>query len=325
MVDKKPSALVQPYLDRRGVVILDGALATELEQRGADLRDPLWSAKVLLEDPALIRQVHRDYLEAGSDVITSASYQASFEGFARRGLDRRQAEDMLRLSVRLAQEARADFLEEQQKNGTQTTTPLVAASVGCYGAILHDGSEYRGDYGLSVIQLMDWHRPRLEVLAQSGADLLACETIPCAMEAEALVRLLEEFPDMPAWLSFSCRDGSHVCHGETLVQCVQLAETRPNIFAVGVNCTAPKWVPNLLHSLAGRTSKLLLTYPNSGETWDAKEHLWGQSTSCLWAEAALNWYGCGAKLIGGCCRTNPAIIRQIAGVFIGKGPPNPFC
>src|SRR5262249_10660921 len=203
----------EPFLREFGVVILDGALATELERRGADLRDPLWSAKLLIEQPDVIRQVHLDYLRAGAAVVTSASYQATFAGFARRGLSAARAAELMTLSVRLAQEARAQLRRDSEQPVVRPL-PLVAASVGRYGACLHDGSEYRGDYGLSAQELMDFHRPRLDALAHSGADLFACETIPCLTEAEALVRLLADYPDMPAWLSFSCRDEQSVCHGE---------------------------------------------------------------------------------------------------------------
>src|SRR5262245_45643450 len=171
-------SVFQPYLSTAGIVILDGALATELERRGADLRDPLWSARVLLEQPALIRQVHLDYYRAGADVATTASYQATFQGLARRGLGHDDAADVLRSSVRLAQEAR-DLFWNDEANRRGRVRPLVAASVGCYGAFLADGAEFRGDYGLSVTELMDFHHQRLHVLALSGADLLACETVPC--------------------------------------------------------------------------------------------------------------------------------------------------
>jgi homocysteine S-methyltransferase len=215
---------LSPFFEAHDVVLLDGALATELERRGADLRDPLWSAKLLLENPAMIRQVHHDYYAAGADVATTASYQATIPGLMRRGLDRQQAAEMLRRSVILAQEARDDFWG-LASNRTNRLRPLVAASIGCYGAYLHDGSEYRGDYGLTVQQLIDWHRPRLEILADSGADLIACETIPCLAEGEALVKLLAEFPQTFAWLSFSCRDEFRLCHGEWFADAMELANT----------------------------------------------------------------------------------------------------
>jgi homocysteine S-methyltransferase len=302
--------LLNPFLNRSGVVILDGALATELERRGADLSDPLWSARLLLENPKLIAQVHRDYFEAGADVATTASYQASLPALQERGLSVTEAADALRLSVRLAQQAREEFWESWPP--TDRLRPLVAASIGCYGAFLHDGSEYRGDYGLSVRQLMDWHRPRLEILAASEADLLACETIPCLAEAEAVVQLLEQIPQMPAWISFSCRDGQRLCHGELLTDAVALVAACPNVLAIGVNCTAPRHVRELLESGGAQTDKPLVAYPNSGERWDAQERTWKASADPLdWAEAGQAWHQLGARLIGGCCRTTPATIREL--------------
>ena len=199
--------LIADLLNRFPVLILDGAMATELERRGCDLRDPLWSAKVLLEAPELIWRVHSDYFCAGADIAITASYQATVDGFMRRGLGREESLDLLRRSVRLALEARDAFWREPA-NRIGRPRPLVAASVGPYGAFLADGSEYRGDYGLSEAELMDFHRPRMTTLLEAGPDLLACETLPCFVEARALVRLLAEFPDVSAWISFSARDDS---------------------------------------------------------------------------------------------------------------------
>ncbi len=300
-----------PFLDNDGVVILDGALATELERRGADLRDPLWSAKVLLENPGLIRQVHYDYFAAGADVATTASYQATIPGLLARGLDRNHAAELLRLSVALAQQAR-DAFWQHELHRQDRCRPFIAASVGCYGAYLHDGSEYRGDYGLTVQQLIDWHRPRLEILADSGADLLACETVPCLAEAEALARLLGEFPATCAWLSFSCGDERRLCHGESFAEAVQLANDAVNIVAVGVNCTPPGFIEGLVESVAGIARKPLIVYPNSGESWNAGTGCWhGVTANADWGKQARRWHGAGARLIGGCCLTTPETIRSI--------------
>jgi homocysteine S-methyltransferase len=301
-----------PFLAMQDCVILDGALATELERHGADLRDPLWSAKLLLENPALIRQVHYDYFVAGADVATTASYQATIPGLLQRGLNREETASVLRLSVQLAQQAREEFWRDAAHRQDRIK-PLIAASIGCYGAYLHDGSEYRGDYGLSIQQLIDWHRPRVEILADAGADLLACETVPCLREAEALVKLLSEFPHVSAWLSFSCRDERRLCHGESFADAVRLANGAANIVAVGVNCTAPRYVDGLLDAVAGIATKPLVVYPNSGETWDAAGHCWQETEDALdWSESVRRWHRAGARIIGGCCRTTPETIRQIA-------------
>jgi homocysteine S-methyltransferase len=212
----------------------------------------------------------------------------------------------LRLSVRLAQEARDEIGDGK----------LVAASVGCYGAFLHDGSEYRGDYGLTVQQLIDWHRPRVEVLADSGADLLAFETLPSLLEAEALVKLLAEVPRMPAWLSFSCRDEHRLCHGEPFAEAIALANECPNLVAAGVNCTSPRFIDGLLASVADIAHKPLIVYPNSGESWDAVGQRWlGTSSEPDWSASVKRWHAAGARIIGGCCRTTPTTIRQITEAF----------
>src|SRR5450631_2763760 len=231
---------IEDFLAVRPVMLLDGALATELERRGADLLDPLWSAKVLMEQPELIQAVHLDYFRAGADVATTATYQATFDGFGRRGLARDAAANLMRLAVTLARQARDDFWHESQSHPTNRLRPLVAASIGPYGAALADGSEYRGGYTVDDAELRDFHRPRLEVLADSGADLLACETLPCLREALVLARLLSDFPSITAWVSFSCRDGAHNCEGDEIARCAAGLQAYPQVAAVGVNCTAPR-------------------------------------------------------------------------------------
>ncbi len=323
MPQTHPANPFQPFLERFGVVILDGALATELERRGADLNDPLWSAKVLLEAPEMIRQLHYDYFLAGADVAITASYQASFQGFMARGLSRDEAAALMRLSVRLAQEARDQFWAEPA-NREGRLRPLVAASVGCYGAFLADGSEYRGEYGLSKQALQDWHRPRMAELVAAGPDLLACETIPCQLEGEALVELLAEFPETPAWLSFSCCDEAHVCHGEPFRACVALANASPQIVAVGLNCTPPPYVEPLLRAAAGVTDRPLLAYPNSGERWDPVNQCWIEGSGATeFGPPSRRWYAAGARIIGGCCRTRPQDIRDMAQALRGFAAPAP--
>ncbi len=305
----------RPFLDLYGVVILDGALATELERRGADLNDPLWSAKVLLEAPDLIRQVHLDYFRAGADVATTASYQASFEGFARLGSSDLESIRLIQLSVRLAREARDQFRCETTKP-EEGPLPLVVASIGSYGAFLADGSEYRGDYALTARKLKDFHRRRLEALLEASPDLVAFETVPCLEEGEALVDLISEFPEVRAWLSFSCCDEEHVCHGERFRDCVKIAGHSSQVIAVGVNCTAPQLVEKLLVSAAGESEKYLVVYPNSGEKWNAESRSWIAATrEAELGKLARRWYQAGARLIGGCCRTTPRDIHSIAREF----------
>ena len=300
-----------PFLQAQRVVFLDGALATELERKGADLNDPLWSAKVLLEAPELIRQVHHEYFQAGADIATTASYQATFEGFAKREFSEQKAAELMRLSVQLACEAREEFWSEPASHADRLR-PLVAASIGPFGAFLADGSEYRGDYGLSIRQLKDFHRRRLEVLLDASPDLLAFETVPCLEEGRALVELLTEFPGAYAWLSFSCRDEKSLHHGEPVEEAVALANEVPQVVAVGINCTAPQFVESLLWRAANVTSRPLIAYPNSGEGWDAGNKCWlPGATGQDWLLLARRWQAAGARVIGGCCRTSPETIALL--------------
>jgi homocysteine S-methyltransferase len=306
-----PGNPLSPFLSGSGVVILDGGLATELERRGADLNDPLWSAKLLIDQPDLIRAVHRDYYEAGADVATTAGYQATFEGLAKRGFDAGGAAALMRTAVSLATDAR-DAFWATARHRPGRLRPLVAASIGPYGAMLADGSEYRGNYGLTVEALIDFHRPRMRILAASGADLLACETIPCLAEAVALAHLLGEFPQVRAWISFSCRDGLHNSQGESIAACATALDGFDQVVSVGVNCTPPQYVESLCRAVAGSTGKPIAAYPNSGELYDASGKHWhGRPTTDGFAAAAQLWQQAGARLIGGCCRTTPTDIRAV--------------
>lgn len=312
---------LEPLLARQGVLILDGGLATELEKRGADLSDDLWSARLLLEDPASIRQLHFDYLVAGADVAISASYQASFEGFTRRGVSHKQSVELMQRSVHLAKEARDQFQAAAglRKRSNRPLPPLVAASVGSYGAFLADGSEYTGKFGLSKEALIDWHRPRLEALLGAEPDLLACETVPCLKEGEALVELLAEYDETPAWMSFSCRDDEHVCRGESISRCVELVSSCAAVAAVGLNCTAPVHVEGLLKRARAATCKPLVCYPNSGAGWDGQAGEWvAENDVSDFAVLAPTWQAAGAQLIGGCCRTSPEDIRNLRRLLLGS-------
>jgi homocysteine S-methyltransferase len=289
-----------------GDVVLDGGLATELERRGADLLDPLWSAKVLVEEPERIVQVHRAYLDAGADVVITASYQASFEGLAARGFDRDGAAGVFARSVELARDAVGD------------RHALVAASVGPYGAMLANGAEYTGAYGLGAPNaarpvLREFHLRRVEALVAARPDLLAIETIPSGVEAEALVAVLGSFGDVPAWVSFSCRDEGHLHDGTTIEDAVSTVDACPAVVAIGINCTAPAAVPGLLRRAATRTSRSLVAYPNRGATWDPVAKGWsGDAVPEGFGPLALALRAAGARLVGGCCGTGPNDIEDVA-------------
>ncbi len=302
---------LEGFLASGGTVILDGGLATELEAAGFDLDHPLWSARLLREAPQAIASVHRAYLEAGADCITTASYQASIPAFRREGLTLAEAERLLEGSVTLAVEVRDAFWSEAG-NRAGRRRPLVAASVGPYGAYLANGAEYSGDYDLDVHGLREFHADRFRRLAGAGADLLACETIPSAAEAGALCGLLAQARGTLAWLSFSCRDAERICDGTRFADVVDALAPLPQIVALGVNCTAPEHVVGLLQAAAAVTDKPLVAYPNSGERYEPRGKTWtGAAASEAWGALGVLWRDAGARLVGGCCRTGPAHIRSL--------------
>jgi homocysteine S-methyltransferase len=291
---------------RSGPVVLDGGLATSLEAAGHDLRDELWSARLLADDPDAIIAAHRAFLDAGARVITTASYQATVAGFVRRGLDAPAAARLIKSSVDIARTAR--------DGASETPGPVwVAASVGPYGAALADGSEYRGDYGLSHGDLVRFHRPRLALLAEAGPDVLALETVPDIREAEALLTAIDGL-GVPAWLAFTI-DGERTRAGQPLAEAFAIAAGRADIVAVGVNCSSPIDATAAVPVAAQVSGKPIVVYPNSGERWDARGRRWDGPTGPDLARCAATWVGDGARLVGGCCRVAPPAIQQLARLF----------
>ena len=275
---------------RTGPLLLDGGLATELEAAGHDLSDELWSARLLADAPEAIVQAHRSFLDAGADVITTASYQATVDGLGRRGHD---GAALLRRSVDLAREAVRRYGGDRRR--------WIAASIGPYGAALADGSEYRGDYGLSVAELVRFHRDRMRILAEAGPDVLACETVPDQREVEAILRALDGL-GVPAWVSFTVA-GGRTRAGQPLPEAFALAGTADVVLAVGVNCSSPADATAAV-PVAAATGKPVVVYPNSGETWDARARRWTGPDQVGGLDGA-RWIADGARLVGGCCRVRP--------------------
>jgi homocysteine S-methyltransferase len=302
---------LSPFLNRGGVMVLDGGLATSLQALGCDLNDPLWSARILLDAPDRITQVYATFLEAGADCIATATYQATFEGFARRGLDDRDSEEVLRLAVRMAVDARDAFWASPEGRSGRLR-PLVAASVGPYGAYLADGSEYTGDYGLTQSELIAFHARRWQVLTDSDADIMACETIPSEPETRALLSLLDDTASRWAWMSFSCRDGERISDGTPIEAVAALCDRASQVAGVGVNCIRPALVAPLIDRIRAATSKPIVVYPNSGERYDASTKRWEEGSGADdWTALSPDWVARGARVVGGCCRTTPAQVARL--------------
>lgn len=293
-------------------LLLDGGLSNELERQGHDLNNTLWSAKLLASNPEAIVLAHLAYLESGARCIIASSYQATLHGFMALGYDQTTASALILKSVQVAVEARRRFMILHPDK----SSPLIAASIGPYGAYLADGSEYRGDYGITDQALADFHEPRISLLDGSAADLLACETIPSFHEAEVLSGLLKSC-GKPAWVSFSCKDDQHISDGTTIAQCAALFAHHPTVFAIGVNCTSPQYISGLIRSIkANAGEKRIVVYPNSGAVYDPGSKTWSalsDSSSC--ERLAKEWMDLGADIIGGCCGIGPEQIKAMGKII----------
>jgi homocysteine S-methyltransferase len=301
-------------------MILDGGLATTLEAMGHSLAGALWSARILDEAPEAIAGAHAAFLAAGAGCIIGASYQASIQGFLDYGLSEEMAVVLLHRSVGIARKARDDFWGANPD--PQRLKPLVAASIGPYGATRSDGSEYSGEYGLSLEALTDFHHPRWQILAEAGPDLMACETIPSAIEVEALLAVLDDSPPVPAWISLSCRDDAHLNDGTPIADVAALCDGVPGLVALGVNCTAPDHIGGLIAAIRTATALPVVVYPNAGGCYDAEAQDWGKPPVIFdWTEAAAHWHRDGASVIGGCCRVDPDTIRALRAALATSGEP----
>ncbi len=293
-------------------LLLDGGLSNELERQGCDLNQKLWSAKLLESNPEAIIIAHLNYLLAGAKCIITSSYQATIPGFMSIGYEKSAAEGLIVKSVQLAEEARRRFLSQNPK----ATKPLIAASIGPYGAYLADGSEYRGNYTISDKELRDFHEPRIKLLESSTADILACETVPSFKEAQVLSEILEKIKK-PSWVSFSCKDDKHLSDGTSIEKCADLFALHSTVFAIGVNCTSPAFISALIRSIKTKSGdKKIVIYPNSGAIYHAETKTWsGLSDLSSCEMMAKEWMDLGADIIGGCCGVGPEQIKAMAKII----------
>ena len=303
---------LEETLAKTNIMVIDGSMSTALEALGCDLNDSLWTAKILAEQPDLVRQVHLNYFRAGADCGITASYQATIPGLTARGYSLKEAEDCIARSVELFLEARKSWWAQEGRDSGRAM-PLCLGAVGPYGAYLADGSEYRGNYGVSDDVLRDFHRRRMEILWEAGSDLLLLvETQPSLHEALIEAEIAEEL-GADYWISFSCRDGSHINEGDRISDCAAaLAQNHPHLRMIGVNCTPPQFVEHLIGELKGSTSLPIAVYPNSGEEYDPATKTWhGSRDGLAFGDYARRWMRAGASAVGGCCRTVDSHIREV--------------
>lgn len=289
-------------------VIIDGGLATVLEDLGCNLNHKLWSAKIIDENPRAVVEAHKLYINAGAEIIATASYQASIAGLTENSYSRTEAIATILKTVALAKQA----IEESKEEKPDLKLPLIGGSIGPYGAYLADGSEYRGNYGVSKEHIANFHRERMQILHDSDVDLLLLETFPDLTELEVISELLRKL-SKPSWVSFSCKDGAHLNDGSPFEKAAELFIGHPTVFAIGINCTKPAYISELLQKLKRVTDKKIVVYPNSSEVYDAESKTWsGTNESKEYTNLASQWLAQGADLVGGCCRIGPRHIQSLA-------------
>ena len=336
------SSLASLFASTRKRVILDGGLATRLEELGADLSTDLWSARLLHSHPKLIAHVHKEYAAVGANVCTTATYQCSVPSIMKcLSLGRLEAENLIRSSVQLARDgikiAQCELsgeMDPQMPRGEvqgpeemKQRPIIIAGSIGSYGACLADGSEYTPNFSatMSVDNLVEWHSRRVDLLLEEGVDILAMETIPCRIEVIALCKLLHERPNARAWISLACCNSKNLNSGEAIrdaIADVERYDTAMQVEAVGVNCTAPRYVNDLIQQIQSVTSGDVIVYPNAGEGWDTSVGNWvpdpsgsdlrsGREGELMFGALGQEWFSAGASGVGGCCRIGPGHISEL--------------
>ena len=309
--------LLADLIRRTGSVVIDGAMSTALEKAGCDLNDKLWSARVLIEDPDKIRQVHLDYFEAGANVAITASYQATEAGFSERGINSEAAYDLIAQSVTLAKQARADFLARHPEKDPKSL--LIAGAIGPYGAYLANGAEYTGDYHLTDSQYRAFHQLRMKALVEAGADFLGVETQARLDEVKVILDMMKEF-DAAGWVTFTLKDSGHIADGTPIEEAAKVCGNHPLVDAIGINCVKREMVADALKRISSVTDKPMIVYPNSGETYDPTTKTWHHPVSGPgWGGFVSKWKSMGAVCLGGCCRTLPSDIVQIAALMKAAG------
>lgn len=292
---------IQNLLSETGRFVIDGSMSSALEEMGCDLNDSLWTAKMLLESPEMIKEVHKYYFRAGADCGITCTYQATVDGFMRKGLSRKAAEDTIRNAVRLFLEARDEWWNEEEHQ--DRAYPLCLGSVGPYGACLADGSEYRGNYGISRDELKDFHETQIRLVHEGGADVILCETVPSLEEALIQSEICEE-KGLEYWISFSCQDGHRTCEGQEIGDCAEALRDRPHLQMIGVNCTMPQYVESLIREMVEKGDRPVDAYPNNGSVYDPVTKTWRAPEAWQgFYSYALSYYRAGAAAVGGCCTT----------------------
>lgn len=305
--------IFQKILKTQNTIILDGALGTLMQEKGYNVSDSLWSARFLDENPNVIANIHKEYLQSGADCIITSSYQASIEGFLEKGFKKEKAIELIKLSIKIAIQTRDDFWDslEDKRNRIK---PLVAASIGPYGAYLANGAEYTGVYGISDAKLKEFHKKRLELIVEEKPDIIACETLPSFKEAQILCEHLKKYKNIESWICFSAKDDLSTNAGDNIIEAAKFLDTQEHISAIGINCTHPKYIASLIKKFKDNSSKPIVVYPNGGSKYNPITKKWekAQITANEYVKMSQLWRASGATIIGGCCETGLEEIEALS-------------
>ncbi|OXA62711.1 homocysteine S-methyltransferase [Folsomia candida] len=303
------------------VFLLDGGLSNDLNNRVPfDLhKEPLWTAKALITDPDAVVATHLEYLQAGADIIETSSYQATLEGFKDfMKVDSDSGKKYIRDSVTLAKVAVDKF---KALDESCSRFPLVAGSIGPYGVLRCDGSEYSGSYMTTVTksEIEDMHLPRIMSLVDGGADILAIETMPSLEEVKIILDLVKlHSPNTNVWVSFSIKEGKpcQTAFGDPMEDAFKTVATYAQVVACGINCCMPKDVETFLKNVkvykAIRPLEIIV-YPNSGQDWVPGQG-WIKSPVPTLDTYLSSWISLGANIVGGCCQVGPDQIKTMRSI-----------
>jgi homocysteine S-methyltransferase len=287
-------------------ILLDGAMGTELEHRGVDTSTPIWSALALLEAPRLIEQIHREYLEAGAEIITTNTFRTHRRNLERVGMGE-EAGRLTALAVAIAQAAVRSYRVENAKRSPNPAEGRVAFVAGGI-------SPLEDSYTMAPLPRRVYLHEHAEMagnLAAAGVDLLLLETMKEIAESEAAAEAAAG-TKLPFGVSFICKLDGRLFSGESLAEAVRAIEPHGPVF-VGVNCTAAPSIGVALAELRAATKLPISVYANPSHTEDYQH--WGESEAAepaTYARLAVEWLQGGAHLVGGCCGTTPEHIAHLA-------------
>jgi homocysteine S-methyltransferase len=286
---------------KKEIKLLDGSLSYPLEKQGYNLNKKLWTGDALINDPNVIKKVHKDYLIAGVDFISTSTYQISYNVLEAMDYSLNEIKDVFKRSVNLVEQA-------IQETNIKREIKIVG-SYGPYGASLSNGSEYTGKYDTSDNIIMDYHIKNMNIIKELDIDIILYETIPCLREIEILSKLVEEYKK-EVWVSFTCNKDLEFRDGSSIIKACKILSSIEVISTIGINCFSPLLAEKAIKKLKDNSNKKILIYPNSGEIYNNKDKDW-YGEKYFDRSMIKKWLALSPDIIGGCCRVGFEDIKNM--------------